>query len=131
MSRSVLGSETMAFAHSFALAFIIGHEIQRMMNIKIPIMMFTDSLSLFDVITKASTTVEKSLMIDLEVVEKAYQQIEMEQIGFIGSEHNLADWLTKINSNNALINTLKGARFTYPVDQRIDRSHNEDTSRQK
>ena len=63
VSGSVLGSETMAFADSFDMAFNLRHDIQRMMNIKIPIMMFTDSLSLFDVITKASTTVEKRLMI--------------------------------------------------------------------
>ena len=74
VSRSVLGSETMAFADSVDMAFMIRHDIQKMMSIKIPILMFTDSLSLFDVITKASTTIEKRLMIDLEVVKKAYQQ---------------------------------------------------------
>ena len=82
----------MALADSFDMAFIIRHGIQRMMNIKTPIMMFTDILSLFDVITKASTTVEKKLTIDLEVVKKASQQNEIEQIGFIRSEHNLADF---------------------------------------
>ena len=41
-----------------------------MMNMKIPILTFTNSLSLFDVITNASKKVEKRLMIDLEVVKK-------------------------------------------------------------
>ena len=73
----------MAFADSFDMAFILRHDIKRMMNVKILIMMFTDSLSLFVVTTKASTTVEKRIMIDLEVVKKGVPKNEMERIGFI------------------------------------------------
>ena len=47
----------MTFADSFDMAFMFRYDIQKMMNIRILIMMFTDSLPLFDVITKASTTV--------------------------------------------------------------------------
>ena len=121
----------MAFSDSFDMAFMIKHDMQKMMNIKIPILMFTDGISLLKVITKVSTTVEKILMIDLGIVKKAYQQNEGKQIGFIRSEHNLADCLTKANSNNSLINTLKIERITHPGDQWIDKSHTEDTSRQK
>ena len=79
--------------------------------------MFTDSLSLFDFIKKSSTTVQRKLMIDLKVVKTAYQQNEMEKIGFIRSQHNLADCLTKANDNNSLIKTLKLANISHPVDQ--------------
>ena len=121
----------MAFADSFDMAFMIRYDIQKMMNIRKPIMIFTDSLSLFDVITKASTTVEKRLMIDLEVVKMAYQQNEMQQMGFIRSEHNIADCLTKSNSNDALVKTLKFAKINHPVDQWIDRIHTEGMLRHK
>ena len=99
-----------------------------MMKIKIPILMLTDSLSLFAFITTASTTVEKRLIIDLEVVKKSYQQDEMEHIGLIRSETNLADCLKNANGNNSRINTLKSEIIMHPVDQWIDRSNTEDTS---
>lgn len=71
--------------------------------------MFMDSLSLFDVIAKASTTVEKRLMIDLETVKNAHQQAELGQIGFIRSQQNIPDCLTKGNGNEYLISTEKTA----------------------
>jgi hypothetical protein len=47
-------------------------------NYKIPIAVLTDSLSLFDVITKASTTAEKRFTIDLSVLKQAYDHREVE-----------------------------------------------------
>ena len=70
-------------------------------------------------------------MVDLEVDKMAYQHNEMEQIGFIRSEHNIADCLTKSNGNDALVKTLKFANINHPVDQWIDRSHTGGMSRHK
>ena len=43
----------------------------------------TVSLSLFDVITKATVTTEKRLMIDLNAVKEAYQKHEIMDIGVV------------------------------------------------
>lgn len=49
----------MAFADAFTMAYAIKHDIQKLVFKELPIIMFTDSLSLFGVITKATLTTEK------------------------------------------------------------------------
>ena len=56
VSRSVLRSETMAFADTFDMKFAIKKDMELMVNKLIPIVMLTDRLSLFDVITKSTIT---------------------------------------------------------------------------
>lgn len=54
VTRSVLGSKVMKFADGFDRAYAIKAEIQIMTNTKIPLRMYTDSLSMFDILTKAT-----------------------------------------------------------------------------
>ena len=79
VSRSVLCSETMAFADAFDMAFAIRYDLSRMMNSHVPITALTDSLSLFDVITKATIPTEKRLMVDLQTVKESYKKEEIGQ----------------------------------------------------
>ena len=117
VSRSVLGCETMAFADAFDVAFAIRHDLERMIGNKVPISMFTDSLSLFDVMTKATIKTEESLMIDLTVVQECYNNSKLDQIGFIRSENNPADALTKITRNSTLEKMLDTAKLDHRVEQ--------------
>ena len=98
VTKSVLGSEMMAFADGFDFSFSLKHDLQKILNQDVPLIMLTDSLSLFDVITKASTTREKRLLIDINVVSEAYPRFEINTIGFIRTQYNPADALTKVNS---------------------------------
>lgn len=68
VTRSVLGSKVMALADAFDMAYIIKYDRQNIMNKQITLTMYTDSLSLFDVLTKATMTTEKRLMIDLKAL---------------------------------------------------------------
>lgn len=61
VTRSVLGSETMALADAFDMAFMVKHDVQRMTRSEIPLNMITDSSPLINVITRASRTAEKRL----------------------------------------------------------------------
>jgi hypothetical protein len=65
-TRSVLGGEVMAFVEAFDMGRIIRHDLTPVLGQRLPITILTDSLSLFDVISKASTTAERRLMIALE-----------------------------------------------------------------
>jgi hypothetical protein len=94
ITRSVLGSETMALADAFDMAFAIGHDMQDITRRSIPIVILIDSLSLFHVLTKSSTTSEKRVMIDLAVTREAYKKREIEAIGFVRTESNPADAFT-------------------------------------
>ena len=107
VSRSVFGSETMAFADAFDMAFAMKNDFCKMTSLDIPIVMLTDSLSLFDVITKAKITSERRLMIDVKVVKDAYQRYELGPIGFIRSEFNPADALTKVKKSDILNKMLQ------------------------
>jgi hypothetical protein len=56
--QSVLGSETLALADAFDMAYALKHDLKTILKQKVPIIILTYSLSLFDVIIKTSTTAE-------------------------------------------------------------------------
>jgi hypothetical protein len=70
----------MALANVFDMAFALKLDIETIIKQNVPIVILTDSLSLFDVNTKATTTAEKRLMIDLCVVKQAYKRSEVDTI---------------------------------------------------
>jgi hypothetical protein len=115
----VLGSETMALADAFDMAYALKHNIETIIKQNVPIVILTDSLSLFDVITKATTTADKRLMIDLCVVKQAYERSEVDTIGFVRSEYNPADVLRKITRCAILERILSTANLLHPVEQWI------------
>jgi hypothetical protein len=121
VTRSVLGSETMALADAFDTAYALKHDIEMIMKQRIPIVISTDSLSLFDVITKASTTAEKRLMIDFSVLKQADDRREIEIIGFVTTAHNPADMLTKIKGSAILDTILSTAQLCHPVEHWVIR----------
>jgi hypothetical protein len=111
----------MALADAFDTAYALKHDIEMIMKQRIPIVILTDSLSLFDVITKASTTAEKRLMIDLSVLKQAYDRREIETIGLVRTAHNPADMLTKIKGSAILDTILSTAQLCHPVEQWVNR----------
>lgn len=85
----------MALADAFDMAVLIKHDLQAVLKSSIPITMIIDSLSLFEVITKASSTTGKRSMIDLITVKDAYRRREIDTVGFVRTQCNPADALTK------------------------------------
>lgn len=92
--RSVLGAEVCAFADAFDEAYSIQTMLTQCFGKKLPLRMYTDSKSLFDVIVKESTTTEKRMSIDLRAVNESYRNREVSDIAFIRSHVNPADALT-------------------------------------
>jgi hypothetical protein len=121
VTRSVLGSETMAFADGFDAAYSLKHDLQTILKRSVDILMYTDSLSLFDVITKSSTTAEKRLMIDFMVVREAYDRMEIAQLVFLRTNWNPADALTKLSRNTYLETILTTGTIDHPVAQWVVR----------
>ncbi len=54
--RSIMAGEIYAFSSAFDHAYIIKHDLERILGCQIPLSMFTDSKQIFDVITRASRT---------------------------------------------------------------------------
>jgi hypothetical protein len=111
----------MAFADGFDAAYSLKHDLQTILKRRVDILMYTDSLSLFDVITKSSTTAEKRLMIDLVVVREAYDRMEIAQLAFLRINWNPADALTKVSRNTYLETILTTGTIDHPVAQWVVR----------
>jgi hypothetical protein len=121
VTRSVLGSEISALADDFDMAYALKHDTERIIKQNVPIVILANNLSLFDVITKATTTAEKRLMIDLCVIKQTQERAEVDANGFVRSEYNPADVLTKITRCAILERNLSTANLLHPVEQWIER----------
>ena len=74
---------------------MLRHDLETIYEMEILLQMRTDSLQMFDVVTKASSTTERRLMIDIAAARESYNREEISNVGLIMSEHNIADGLTK------------------------------------
>lgn len=83
MTRSVLGTEVMAFADAFDQGFVIKKHLKIILQRNVTIEVFTDSLSLFNIITKSIDPTKKRLLIDLKCAKNAYESGDIELIYFI------------------------------------------------
>jgi hypothetical protein len=117
----MLGSETMAAADRFHAASSSKHDLQTILKRSFDILMYTDSLSLFNVITMSSTTAETWLMIDLAVVREAYGRMEIAQLAFLRTTWNPADALTEVSRNTYLYTILTAGTTDHSVAQWIVR----------
>lgn len=122
ITRSVMGGEVYAFTEGFDCSFLLRHDLQRLYGKLILLQIRTDSKQMFDVITKASSTTERRLMIDIAAARQAYELEEISNIGLVRSEHNIADGLTKPKFCKALGNLLKTGMDLNPVEQWIIRT---------
>lgn len=64
--RFVIGSEAIAFSEASDMAYVIKHDFRLMTNSYTPPSMTEDSLSLIDLLTKASSNTGKRLEIHLQ-----------------------------------------------------------------
>lgn len=114
-----MAAEALAFADAFDQAYILKHDLQRILGQEIPLFMLTDSKLLFDVITGNRYTTEKRLMVDIAAVREAYNDRIIANIGLIRSEYNAADAMTKITLNVPLTNILRTHRVSHPIEQYV------------
>lgn len=99
--RSVLGGEVYAFADAFDVPYTV-KDLEAMLGRSVRLQMFTDSKSLFDIITKSSTTTEKRLLIVVKFIREAYGKLKFSDVGFVRSDNNPVDAFRKISCNRCL-----------------------------
>jgi hypothetical protein len=95
VTRSVLASELYGMAHGFDIASAIKSTIEGMLQINLPLVICTDSKSLYDCLVKLGTTQEKRLMVDILSLRQAYERREIAEIKWIEGSNNPADAMTK------------------------------------
>lgn len=75
VARLSMAGETLAFTDGFDCAYLIRHDLTRMVNRNIPLLMFTDSEKLFEVLTRSRYTTEKRLLVSIAAAREAYKMM--------------------------------------------------------
>ncbi|KAE8553804.1 hypothetical protein EYB25_002342 [Talaromyces marneffei] len=98
--------------HGFDAAAAIKSTVTQLLYLTepLPLIICTDSKSLYDCLVKLSTTQEKRLMIDLMCLRQSYERQEIAEVKWINGDSNPADTMTKskpCRALEALIDTNK------------------------
>jgi hypothetical protein len=89
-------------AHGFDIGVSIKGTIKKALKIDLPLVICTDSQSLYDYIVKLGTTQEKRLMIDVMYLREAYERRDIAEVRWIKGTTNPADSITEAKASNAL-----------------------------
>lgn len=117
-----MAADLIAFADMFDYAHTIAEELRSLhTHSSVPVKLYTDSKSLFDVISRGSRTAEKRLMLDVACAREGFIRHEISDIGFVRTAHNLADGLTKSMRQAFLRDVLDTCRLQPKVEQWIVR----------
>lgn len=112
-------------ADCFDITYSITHDMKDIAGYSIPITTLIDSESLFELIVKSTSTTKERLMTDVRATHEAFQN-EMSDIGWIRSNENTADGLTKTWRCLALEDLMNTGVLTTKVEQWIDRKEKGD-----
>lgn len=113
--RSVLGSEVFAFSNAVDAEIMVRNDSSSKLNRESPLRILTYSTSLFNIITKSSTNVEKRLIIDISVESQDKKLNEITKISGEKCERNLADSPTKCDPGKPLFQFMDTRKFKYSI----------------
>jgi hypothetical protein len=103
------------------MAMITRHDLRNLLHRNVFMTILTDSLSLYDVISKPTITAERGLLIDLEAAKAAYAARELEHVCFLRTQYNPADAFTKVKRCPVLEDILPRGKLDHPIEQWISR----------
>ena len=87
--------------HGFDIAYLVKTTLDLILNKDVPLVICTDSKSLYNCLVKLGITQEKRLIIDIICIKEAYKQREIAQVKWIKGTSNPADSMTKSKPFNA------------------------------
>ena len=90
-------------AHGFDMGVSVKSTVNRVLQIDLPLVVYTDSKSLYEYLVKLDTTQEKRLIIDIICLRQTYERHEIAEIKWIKGNSNPIDAMTKAKPSNALI----------------------------
>jgi hypothetical protein len=121
VTRSVLASELYGMAHGFDMGASVKSTVDRALQIDLPLVVCTDSKSLYECLVKLGTTQEKRLMIDVMCLRQAYERREIAEVKWIKGNSNPADAMTKAKPSNALTQLLDTNTLQLDVEEWVER----------
>jgi hypothetical protein len=121
VTRSVLASELYGMAHGFDMGASVKSTIDKALQINLPLVVCTDSKSVYECLVKLGTTQEKRLMIDVMCLRQAYERREIAEVKWIKGDSNPADSMTKAKPSNALKRLIETNTLQMDVEEWVER----------
>ena len=108
-------------AHGFDMGASVKSTVDRALQIDLPLVVCTDSKSLYECLVKLGTIQEKRLMIDVMCLRQAYERREIAEVKWIKGNSNPADAMTKAKPSNALTQLLDTNTLQLDVEEWVER----------
>jgi len=121
VTRSVLSSELYAIAHGFDYAAVIRSSIAKICQKELPLIICTDSKSIYENLVKLGTTTEKRLMVDIMCLRQSYERRLITEIKWIDGELNPADSMTKVKPCAALRHLIDNNKIILDSKEWVER----------
>ena len=125
ITRSVLASEIYGMVGGFDVGVVLSTTLRLITTQlgvpEVPLVICTDSYSLYECLVKLGTTKEKRLMIDIMSLRQAYERREIHEVRWIDGRDNPADAMTKALPNRALESLVSTNELTVRVEGYVDR----------
>lgn len=125
VTRSVLASEVYGMVSGYDLGYVIrdtiGTIMKRLGIAGPPLILCTDSYSLYQCLVQLGTTTEKRLMIDVMALRQSYEDREIQEIRWIKGDDNPADAMTKGKPNGALEEFVTEGRINVRLEGWVQR----------
>jgi hypothetical protein len=125
VTRSVLASELYAMGHGFDIGATLKSSIELILKIDLPLIICTDSKSLYECLVKLGTTQEKRLMIDIMCLRQSYERREITEVRWIDGNSNPADSMTKSKPSTALKQLIDSNHLELKVMEWVEREEGE------
>jgi hypothetical protein len=106
VTRSVLALELYSMAHGFDIGATIKSTMDKILQVNLPLILYTNSKSLYNYLVRLGTTQEKCLMIDVMCLCQAYEQRQITKVKWIDGDTNPIDAMTKGKPYMALIQLI-------------------------
>lgn len=120
MVSAVLRRGTYSFAKFLDAAYLIMHDIEKIIERSIPSIKLTDSKILLRTIFGSASTDEKILICDLPAAREAYEGRDISSTGWIRSKLPSGDGKTKLSSCEGLDDVIQTERLYTKIEQWIE-----------
>jgi hypothetical protein len=112
ITRSTLASELYGMVNRFDIGAAIKKTIENITKIdNLPLLLCTDSKSLYEYLVKLETTHKKRLMVDIMCLRQSYERREITKVIWIDRDSNPADAMTKSRPCQALRDLIDSNRI--------------------
>jgi hypothetical protein len=124
VTRSVLAAELFAMVHGFDIGSVLRATLIKMLGDKtpIPLILATDSKSLYDCLVRLGTTVEKRLMVNVMALRQSYERREITEVKWIHGSNNPVDSMTKNKPSSALKTVIDSNKIDLDMTEWVERA---------